>query len=78
MKAVRGLKIVAYGNDEVIIKQRVKILDDMGNLVKAPIIEVREKRGRERVEETRARAGRRLERMLKDLEEKVLRRGGVG
>ena len=77
-RMVRGVKMIAYPDDGVIIRQRIKILDDEGNLIKAPIIEVREKKGRERVEETKARAERRLERMLKDLEEKVLRRGGVG
>ena len=77
-RMVRGVKMIAYPDDGVIIRQRIKILDDEGNLIKAPIIEVREKKGRERVEETKARAERRLERMLKDLEEKILRRGGVG
>ena len=77
-RMVRGVKMIAYPDDGVIIRQRIKILDDEGNLIKAPIIEVREKKGRERIEETKARAERRLERMLKDLEEKVLRRGGVG
>ena len=80
MSRVRlGLKVVEYhGDGEIIIRQRVKILDDEGNLIKAPVIEVREKRGRERVEETRARAERRLERTLKDLEEKIMKCGGVG
>ena len=77
-RMVRGIKMIAYSDDGVIIRQRIKILDDEGNLIKAPIIEVREKKGRERIEEARARAERRLERMLKDLEEKILRRGGVG
>ena len=77
-RVVKGVKMIAYSRDGVIIRQRIKILDEMGNLVKAPIIEVRERKGRERIEETRARAERRLERMLKDLEGKILRRGGVG
>jgi len=52
-----GLKVVTYTDKEVIIKQRVKIIDDQGNLIKAPIIEVREKRrGKEPLKNVKDRA----------------------
>ena len=64
-----GLKVVAYSGDSVTIRQRVKILDDDGNLIKAPIIEVRERRkhGKEPLEEVRKRAEKVLEFKLREL-----------
>jgi len=66
---VRGIKMIAYSDDGVIIRQRVKILDDMDNLVKAPIIEVREKKrhDKEPLEEVKKRAEKRLEEKLREV-----------
>ncbi|MBW2649332.1 MAG: hypothetical protein JRC53_05935, partial [Deltaproteobacteria bacterium] len=43
-RIVKGVKMIAYSSDGVIIRQRIKFLDDGGNLIKAPIIEVRGKK----------------------------------
>jgi len=69
MRIERGLKVVAYSGNEVIVKQRVKILDDEGNLVKAPIIEVREKKrhDREPLEDVKKRAEKLLEQKLREV-----------
>ena len=69
MRMVKGLKVVTYNDDEVIIKQRVKILDDEGSLIKAPVIETRERRkhDKEPLEEVRKRAEKVLELKLREL-----------
>jgi len=74
VKLVKGLKLVAYSNDEVIVKQRIKFLDDMGNLIRAPIIEVRaeKKHDKEPLEEVRKRAEEVLEQRLKEVERRTL------
>ena len=64
----RGLKVVVHGDNEVIIRQRVKILDDEGNLIKAPVIEIREKKkhDREPLDEVKKRAEKLLEQKLRE------------
>ena len=69
MRIKKGLKAVIYGGDGVTVRQRVKILDDEGNLVKAPIIEVREKKrhDKEPLEDVKKRAEKRLEEKLREV-----------
>ena len=69
MRVRYGLKVVTYSNGEVIIRQRIKILDEHGNLVKAPIIEVKEKKRHEResLDEVKKRAEKLLEQKLKEV-----------
>ena len=64
----RGLKVVVYGDNEVVIRQRVKILDGEGNLIKAPIIEIREKKKHEKepLDEVKKRAEKLLEQKLRE------------
>ena len=62
------MKVVVYGGDKIIIRQRVKILDDEGNLIKAPIIEVREKRrGNESLKNVVARAEKLILERIKNI-----------
>ena len=65
----RGLKVTTWAGDTVIIRQRIKILDDEGNLVKAPIIEVREKKrhDKEPLEDVKKRAEKLLEERLREV-----------
>ena len=69
MRIEKGLKAVIYGGDGVTIRQRIKILDDEGNLVKAPIIEVKEKKrhDKEPLEEVKKRAEKLLEERLRQV-----------
>ena len=69
MRVVKGLRVVVRSGDEIIIRQRIKILDDEGNLVKAPAIEVREKKrhDREPLEDVKRRAEKRLEEKLREV-----------
>jgi len=64
-----GLKVTTWVGDTVVIRQRIKILDDEGNLVKAPIIEVREKKrhDREPLEDVKKRAEKLLEERLREV-----------
>jgi len=73
MRIKRGLKVVTYNGDEVVVRQRVKIFDDEGNLIKAPAIEVREKRrhDKEPLEEAKKRAEEALERRLREAERRL-------
>ena len=68
-RVIKGVKMTAYSRDGVIIRQRIKILDDEGNLVKAPIIEVREKKrhDKEPLEDVKKRAEKRLEEKLRQV-----------
>jgi len=68
-RVIKGVKMTAYSRDGVIIRQRIKILDDEGNLVKAPIIEVREKKrhDKEPLEEVKKRAEKLLEEKLREV-----------
>jgi len=68
-RVIKGVKMTAYSRDGVIIRQRIKILDDEGNLVKAPVIEVREKKrhDKEPLEEVKKRAEKRLEERLREV-----------
>ena len=68
-RVIKGVKMIAYPDDGVIIRQRVKILDDDGNLIKAPIMEVRveKKHDKEPLDEVRKRAEKVLELKLREL-----------
>ena len=65
----RGLRVTTWVGDIVIIRQRIKILDDEGNLIKAPIIEVREKKrhDKEPLEDVKKRAEKLLEEKLREM-----------
>jgi len=72
-RVVKGVKMIAYPDDGVIVRQRIKILDDKGNLVKAPMIEIREKKkhDKERLEEVKKRAEEILEQRLEEVERRL-------
>jgi len=68
----RGLKVATWIGDEIIIRQRIKILDDEGSLIGAPTVEARERRrGDEPLEEVKKRAEEALERELREAEKRL-------
>lgn len=73
----RGLKVVTWIGDEMIIRQRIKLLDDEGNLVRAPMIGVREKKryDKEPLDDVRKRAEENLEREVEKFKNELRKRG---
>jgi len=75
VKVVMGARVIERRDDEIVVRQRLKILDDAGNLVKAPMVTVREKKRHENEsqKDVKKRAVEKLEQKIQKFKNELMK-----